>query len=139
MLVAATRGSEMPIERQVDEAARITRLIVVGEVNAEEMRQAIEQFWEAPRLTQDVLWDYRQADMNKLRRNELEELVRVGLRYRHRHVERTGGKTAIVASSDLEYGMMRASATLTKMESYPFEVRTFRTVEEAEAWLAEGS
>jgi hypothetical protein len=127
----------MPISKQIDQARQLTVLTVVGEVSFVEMRQTIESFWEAPELTLNVLWDYRQADMSKLSREDHEALVRVGLRYRDRHDERTGGKTAIIASTDLEYGMNRASQTLTYLEGYPFMVRTFRTAEEAEAWLGE--
>jgi hypothetical protein len=128
----------MPIIKEVDETARLTTLTVVGEVTFVEMRRVIESFWEAPALTLNVLWDYRQADMSHLSREDHEALVRVGLKYRPRHAERTGGKTAIIASADLEYGMNRASETMTHLEGYPFQVKTFRTAEEAEAWLAAG-
>lgn len=127
----------MPITREVDEAAQLTTLTVVGKVSFVEMRRTIESFWEAPSLTLNVLWDYSQADLSGLSRADHEALVRVGLRYRERHAERIGGKTAIIASADLEYGVNRASEVLAYLESYPFEVRTFRTAAQAEAWLAE--
>lgn len=127
----------MPIERRVDEAARLTTLTVVGQVTFVEMRRAIESFWEAPALTLNVLWDYRLADLSGLTREDHEALVRVGLGYRDRHEERIGGKTAIIAATDLEYGINRASEVMSYLESYPFEVRTFRSAAQAEAWLAE--
>jgi hypothetical protein len=127
----------MPIEREIDEARQLTVLTVVGAVTFIEMRRTIESFWEAPALTLNVLWDYRQADLSGLSRADHEALVRVGLEYRDRHAERIGGKTAIIAASVLEYGLNRASEVLTYLEGYPFEVKTFRTVDEAEAWLAQ--
>lgn len=127
----------MPVTTEVDEARQRTVLTAVGKVTFVEMRRAIESFWEADPVTLDVLWDYRRADMSGLSRDDHEKLVRVGLRYRDRHAERVGGKTAIIAADDLEYGMNRASEVLTHLEGYPFEVRTFRTAEEAEVWLAE--
>lgn len=126
----------MPIEKQIDEARQLTVLTVSGEVTFVEMRRAIESFWETPTLTLNVLWDYRQASLKNLSREDHEGLVRVGMKFRDRHAERTGGKTAIIASTELEYGINRASETMTQIEGYPFKVKTFRTVEEAEAWLA---
>jgi hypothetical protein len=128
----------MPITTEVDRARQLTVLTVEGAVTFVEMRRVIESFWEAEELTLHVLWDYRWADMSGLSQEDHEALTRVGLKYRHRHAERTGGKTAIIASADLEFGMNRASETMTRLEGYPFEVRTFRTGEEAEAWLAAG-
>jgi hypothetical protein len=89
-------------------------------------------------MTRDVLWDYRLADLGGLSRDDLERLVCVGLKYRDRHAERAGGRTAIIASEDLAYGLNRVSSARTRMEGYPFEVRTFRTAEEAGEWLAGG-
>jgi hypothetical protein len=127
----------MPIDIEVDEARQLTVLTVVGEVSFVEMRRAIETFWETDEPTLDVLWDYRRADMSQLALEDHEALVRIGLKYSDRHAERTDGRTAIVASRDLEYGMNRASEALTQLEGYPFQIKTFRTAEEAEAWLAE--
>ena len=129
----------MSIHTEVVDSRNLTVLTVIGQVTVDEMRRAIEGFWQSPELTLNVLWDYRQADMSRLTRAAHEELVRVGLKYRHRLPERTGGRTAIIASRDLEYGMNRVSETLAEIEDYPFQVKTFRTAEEAEAWLAEGS
>ena len=127
----------MPIEKEIDPSRQLTVLTVFGQVSFVEMRRTIEDFWETDELTLNVLWDYRRADMSRLTSEDHETLVRVGLRYRDRHRERIGGKTAIVASRDLEYGMNRASETMTKIEGYPFKIKTFRTIEEAEAWLDE--
>ncbi len=122
----------------VESARNLTRLVVVGEVTAAEMKQIIEQFWELPEVTLNVLWDYSEASMERLTNVDVRNLVPVGKRYGHRLEERRGGKTAIVAPRDLEYGMMRVSEVLSEASEYSFEVRVFRGMEEAEVWLGEG-
>ena len=128
----------MPITATVESSRNLTRLVVAGVVSAAEMRRAIEQFWESPALTRDVIWDYSEASLTKLSVGELRDLVPVGKRYGHRLAERRGGKTAIVAPGDLAYGMMRVSETLSGMSEYTFEIRVFRSMEEADAWLGAG-
>ena len=127
----------MTITSTIERARNLTRLTVVGDVTVPEMRETIEQFWEAEELTLDVLWDYTEASMERLTNVDLQNLVPVGKRYGDRFAERRGGRTAIVAPGDLEFGMMRVSQTLSGMSGYPFEVRVFRTMGEAESWLAE--
>jgi len=127
----------LPITRIVEKERNLTRLIAVGRISTHEMKRAIEAFWEEPELTLDVLWDYRDASLVDLTTVELRELVPVGKVYGHRLEERRGGRTAIVAPGDLEYGMMRVSEALSLMSEYTFEVNVFRTMGEAEIWLAE--
>ncbi|MBW2536485.1 MAG: STAS/SEC14 domain-containing protein [Deltaproteobacteria bacterium] len=127
----------MPIARSVIRDTDTTVLTVSGEVTPDEMKRAIEQFWEAEHVTLDVIWDYSAASMARLQGTDLGDLVDVGLRYPDRLRERAGGRTAIIAPSDVAYGMMRISETLSEMAGYTFEVRVFRSREAGEAWLAE--
>ena len=128
----------MAIVTTVNDDRTLTLLTVIGEVSFDEMKEAIEGFWRSPELTLNVLWDYSRADMRNISRSKQETLVRLGRKFAHRLAERSGGKAAIIAPRHLEFAMNRASETLSQMQGYPFEVRTFRTAEEATAWLAEG-
>jgi hypothetical protein len=126
----------MPIEARVRSEENLTRLIARDGISVGEIRAAIESFWEAPEITRDVLWDFRSASLREIGTEDLRRLVMVGMKYQHRFAEREGGKTAIVASENLEYGLMRASENLSEMYDYSFEIRTFRALGEAEEWLA---
>ena len=126
----------MPITATVERERNLTRIRAVGEITAAEMQQTIEQFWESPELTLNVIWDYSEASLRLLTNVDLRNLVPVGKRYGHRLEERRGGKTAIVAPGDLAYGMMRVSETLSGMSDYTFAIKVFRGMAEADAWLA---
>jgi hypothetical protein len=55
--------------------------------------------------------------------------------YRHRFEERKGGKTAVVASSDLQYGLSRILGTLYEIKDFSTQLQTFRQMDEALRWL----
>lgn len=52
---------------------------------------------------------------------------------------RRGGKTAITAPGNLEYGMARMYEILADAYAHPVTIRAFRTREEALQWLREAS
>jgi hypothetical protein len=60
------------------------------------------------------------------------------LDYISQHAQkRAGGKTAILISKDLEYGMSRMVPALSELKGIPVKLEVFRSLAEAEHWLAE--
>ena len=83
-------------------------------------------------MTKNVVWDLSIGRVEQLTSDDLRsiaELVRT-----HAHA-RVGGKTAIVAPHDLEYGMCRMLSTFAELIDIPFDTRTFRTLSEAAKWI----
>jgi hypothetical protein len=79
-----------------------------------------------------VLWDFSKASLSRISSNQIETI----LDYIKQHAEkRAGGKTAIVVSKTLEYGMSRMIQTLSELISIPLEIKIFRSIEEAVQWL----
>jgi len=55
--------------------------------------------------------------------------------YTHRFEERKGGKSAVVASSDLQYGLSRILGALYEIKDFPTQLKIFRIMDEAFEWL----
>ncbi len=51
--------------------------------------------------------------------------------------KRAGGKSAIIVSRDLEYGLSRVLDTLSDIRKVTVQLEIFRSVEEANQWLDE--
>jgi RNA polymerase-interacting CarD/CdnL/TRCF family regulator len=101
----------MPITLKVDTAKSLTIFMMTGEPDIDEIHNAIKSFWEAHELTVSALWDVRYANLNNLKSSDIESIAAIIRQYAHRFEERKAGKTAIVASSDLQYGLSRILGT----------------------------
>jgi len=123
----------MPVTTNADHDKQLTIHTVTGEPSFEEGMAAFKQFWEG-KPTQNVLWDFRKASLARLSSEETEAMIN----YIQQHAEkRSGGKTAILVSKDLEYGISRMARTFAELKNIPFEMEIFRSIEEAIQWLGE--
>ena len=121
----------MPIKTSVDNDKQLSTHTVLGEVSFEDGMTTLKQFWEN-RPTMNVLWDYRKGSLARVSSVDLERMVD----YVTVHSEkRAGGKTAIVVSRDLEYGLLRVLGTLREIRKIPLQSEVFRSMEEAIEWL----
>jgi hypothetical protein len=125
----------MPITLKVDTAKSLTIFTMTEEPDIDEIHNAIKSFWEAHELTVSALWDVRYANLTNLKSSDIENIAAIIRQYAHRFEERKAGKTAIVASSDLQYGLSRILGTFYEIEDFPTQLKIFRLMEEAIKWL----
>jgi len=111
----------------------LTVVTVVGKVDAEQIASQIISFL-AGEPTQLVLWDIREGSLVSLSSNDLQMIVKRGAQFADR---RRGGRTAIVCSKDLDYGLSRMFQAFASLQHIPFEIDVFRNLEEAREWLNE--
>ncbi len=62
----------------------------------------------------------------------MENIVNLSVRYAEK---RSSGKTAIVGSDDLTFGLSRMYELTKEMTELPFETQTFRDIGKAYKWL----
>ena len=74
------------------------------------------------------------ASLEQLNFEDLDRLGDFVMRYAHL---RAGGKTAIVAARDLEYGVGRTIDSLAESKNSPITTHTFRSLSEAGEWIGE--
>lgn len=102
-----------------------------GSVTCDEIIQELDRFYQGC-PTDDVLWILRQGTLLELNGYDLRRIadfVKNNLR------GRVGGRTAIVAEADLEFGFGRMLSNLGEAKEIPVSTRIFRTVAEALEWL----
>ena len=125
----------MPITSDVDETKNLVIYTLFGELTLDEIINTIKSFWEAHDLTLNALWDARRANLTHLKSSDMENIIPFISEYAHRFEERKGGKSAVVASSDLQYGLSRILGTFYEIENFPIQLKIFRIMDEAMEWL----
>ena len=121
------------VQIQIDSQYDLTTFTVVGKVAAEVVRNAIQKLYEG-NVTMNVLWDLSGSDLSSITSSEINGIAKTPRKYASM---RTGGKTAIVAPTDLTFGLTRMYGIMTEVQDLPFETQVFRTTEEAHQWLLE--
>jgi hypothetical protein len=76
------------------------------------------------------LWDFINATWSGITNEELQELVSKAKKH-----SREGGKTALVFSKDIDFGIGRMIETYAELEKYDYEFYNFRDRKDAEKWL----
>jgi len=104
---------------------------VTGRVTEFEMHDALEKLYKEE-LTDLLLWDMSKADVSHV---TSETLRNFAMKSAKLGVRREGGRTAVVAPTDLQYGLARISDVFLETEGAPFSFRVFRAREEALKWL----
>ena len=125
----------MSIEQHHDSALGLTRVVVVGTSTAAEVIDAIRGFY-AGETTRDVLWDLREATLDAM---PSEDVRKIGATVLGFGSEREGGRTAIVASSDLAFGLSRMYEAVTTVNEGTRPTQVFRDIEKALLWLEESA
>jgi len=106
---------------------------VVGPVKTYKILEYIEQNAESWKQ-KPVIWDFDKADFSNINTDIWQEFVQ---RIEPLSYIKKGEKTALFASKDLPFGMMRMVDILAKPLKFKFELRTFRSIEKAKEWLLE--
>ncbi len=123
----------MPITTKVDNDNLLTTHTVIGEISFEEAMTTLKQFWK-DRQTMNILWDLRIGGLAHLSAEEVEAISYHIKQYSEKRPE---GKTAIIVSSDLEYGISRMIKTLGVIKRFSFQMEISKSYEDAIRWLDE--
>lgn len=79
----------------------------------------------------DLIWNIEGLDLTEVTGEQMRKFV-----FKVRNISRfrAGLKTAVIATSDIAYGMMRMLAMLSENQ-FAFHLNVFRTHEDAVEWL----
>jgi hypothetical protein len=129
----------MPVRKNIESDFDLTVVTFVGKVTFEEMMQVVREIWESEPMTRNVLWRGEAgASISHFSREQLAEAATLVAKYPELLPMRAGGRSAIVAPEDVDYGLSRmiqamhtaAGPTLT------YDIRVFRSESEARRWIA---
>ena len=80
-----------------------------------------------------VLWDFTDADIGKI---TYEELVKMVKKLKPYAELRSGARTAIVASYDLPFDMVKVLNELAESYQSSIQFKGFREIDQAKEWLS---
>jgi hypothetical protein len=122
------------IETTVDNQHNLTTHKCSGNLTEKELLDTIKSFYNGS-PTLNTLWNFSDASISSISTETVKKIFPMVLNLGSR---RQSGKSAIVAPSDLEYGMARMFQTMAEINDFPFVKRVFRSMEEAKQWLFQG-
>jgi hypothetical protein len=119
------------IKVAVDEDKGLTIHEVVGVITVEEVLSIFAGFAsDSPTLY--LLWDFSRADVSNAASDDLRKILSVAKEKAH---VRQGGKTALLTSGKLEFGLARMYGILSEIYEHPISHRIFTEKDEAIKWL----
>ena len=110
---------------------RVSLITVRGPTTDADLIAALEAFY-ARGPTLHLMWDLSSADLSEV---DTDGLRRVLATARSLAAGRPGGRTAIIAPEDLQYGLSRLYETLADLAGHAIGHKVVRTAAEAHEWL----
>ena len=123
----------MPITQHIDKANHLTCFKVTGELSFEDILHTIKAFY-ADDPTNNVLWDLIDTTKANLDSEKVESIAALRSNYAG---TREPGKTAIVAKSDLLFGLSRMLEVNSELQNVSYPIMVFRNLDDAYQWLNE--
>lgn len=119
------------IKTVVDPQQDLTTYSVKGSITAGEIMKAIEDFY-AGEPTRKVLWVMTEASFDELTSEDVRQLAETTEKFSHM---RKTGKTALVFSADIGFGLGRMHEAFRDLHASPVRQESFRSLDEALRWL----
>lgn len=123
-------------EKIVDKDKKLTTITVSWKADFDELMIVLKNFLNDNK-TEHLLLDFSNSSLNGMTRDHTIDLCKYSI-YRDNGESRVKGKTALVGSSALEFGIGRMLKTYSEMENSDINVSVFCSMEKALSWLEEG-
>lgn len=121
------------LEITVDSEHELTVYRCSGRMKEEELTHILQSFYSGT-PTLNILWDYSDASLEGI---SSEYVRQIHARVLKLGFARQGGKSAIVATKELEYGLARMFQIMADENGFPLRIKLFRSIDEAHQWLLE--
>ena len=124
----------MPLTKQIEQPQQLTIITGTGELSYDEVLNTIRSFYaESPTL--NVLCDLRQASAERISSSQVNQIAELIQKLKR---VRKGGRTAIVSSRDVTFGVARMLEALINIpnDDFAYELRVFRKIKDANRWLS---
>ncbi|MGD8367067.1 MAG: hypothetical protein PVG78_05460 [Desulfobacterales bacterium] len=121
----------MTISLSYEKARDLTRFVAEGELTYEDQMAALRTFYEQG-PSANVLWDFRRISGSRITSEGVEGIVAF---LKSHKGKRINGKTALVAPTDLDFGLSRIGEAYAACSDLAWEIRAFRSMAEAIAWI----
>jgi hypothetical protein len=129
--ILTLKGTMEKIVKTVDSKNGITIFNVYGKITTKDLINAIIEF-NKNEPTPNVLFDFTRGDLAELQDYDIQHIARVSINSAEK---RLFGKTALVASADLEFGLSKMYESYKEFKNLPFETKVFRDTDKAYQWI----
>jgi hypothetical protein len=119
------------ITRTIDQDSDLTVFTVVEDVDAKQILGEVLGFLTGE-PTHFVLWDIRAGSLTRVTTAGLRLIAERATELADR---RRGGRTAIVCSTDVDYGLSRMFQTFAELLQAPVEFTVSKDIASAREWL----
>jgi hypothetical protein len=119
------------IKTSSDTENGLTVFTVIDNIDAEQLLSRIVSFL-TDKPTRLALWDLRTGSLADIASRDLQNIVAQGKQFAD---SRKGGRTAIVCSTDLDFGLSRMFQVFLELAHVPFDFNVLRNFDEAREWL----
>ncbi len=113
--------------------SNITIRKVFGQVTCDELISALRDSYANP-ITGYWIWDLSEADTKQITSADAQRIAEFASANTH---IKPKGRTAIIAPTDLTFGMSRVFEIYSELASVPVQVKICRTQSEALGWMDE--
>ncbi len=110
----------------------LTIFKVMGEITFDEAWEQTRNFCLSGKPSKLALWNFTSGTVAPISSQEMKDLANRTMTISTR-IE--GGKGAILAPKDIDYGMTRVFQAFSEVEGFPLEVQIFRDMNAAQKWL----
>ncbi len=110
-------------------AGNVTKILIVGSPTVDELLSLMEKYY--PLVKKAIIWDFSKAETSRLTKANMKRLSDLSSKLTHHK------RTAIVASGELQLGLMRMYDVYAELGKEPELMMTFRNIEKAIDWVKE--
>lgn len=112
----------------------LTVFNIEGPVTADDILNSKAKYYYIKEPTKHVIWDFSNGTVAKISAHEFHVLAQ---HMKPLSLMRKGGKTAIVAKKNIDFGLSRMYTAYTSGEDLPINYRVFRDIESATIWISQ--
>ena len=121
----------MTIETKYYKSRDLTVFTARGVLTFENQMAVLKKFYSG-KPSANMIWDFREIKGSRITSPQIRKII---LYIKMHSKNRTKGKTALVADSDLDFGLARMSASYSEVEKLPWKIEAFRSMKEALGWI----
>lgn len=120
------------ISKSCIEDLDLTIFRVEGALTSDMVMSQLEEFYLDGDPTRHILWDLSLGEITTITQAEMGRILDLAQAHAHR---RRNGRTALVGSHDLAFGLARMYEILAEVGEHPLEHRVTRDLDTALAWI----
>lgn len=109
----------------------VTVMKAFGTIIFKELMSVLQEFY-THNPTKFVVWDLTEASAAQIRSTDIDQIINFVSQYSRLRI---GGKTAIVAPRDLEFGIGRMIDISAEIKEFQFKIEVFRKHLDAANWF----